>query len=109
MSPAPVPQDTPHLTAGFWPFAHSSPAVTEAQQDPELVHIRVDFAYRLSRAVHVTATGLLRATRVTPHDQGGRVLRTGRHPWRGAGFSSVYSGSPNTPLLTASFAVRYMA
>ncbi|WP_353940372.1 TetR family transcriptional regulator [Streptomyces sp. HUAS MG91] len=46
-------------TAGLWPFAHPSPAVIEAQQDPELADTKVDFAERLGRALHLSATGLL--------------------------------------------------
>lgn len=46
-------------TAGLWPFAHPSPAVAEAQQDPELADTRVDFAQRLGRTLHVAVTGLL--------------------------------------------------
>lgn len=46
-------------TAGLWPFAHPSPAVAEAQQDPELAHTRVDFPDRLSRTLHIAVTGLL--------------------------------------------------
>ncbi|MET7695228.1 TetR/AcrR family transcriptional regulator [Streptomyces sp. NPDC005483] len=46
-------------TAGLWPFAHPSPAVSEAQRDPELAATKVDFAARLGRMVHVAATGLL--------------------------------------------------
>ncbi|MEU6840383.1 TetR family transcriptional regulator [Streptomyces sp. NPDC046716] len=46
-------------TAGLWPFAHPSPAVVEAQQDPELADTKVDFADRLGRALHLSTTGLL--------------------------------------------------
>ncbi|WP_426570221.1 TetR family transcriptional regulator [Streptomyces canus] len=46
-------------TAGLWPFAHPSPAVTEAQQDPELADTKVDFAARLGRTLHIAVTGLL--------------------------------------------------
>ncbi|WP_053846882.1 TetR family transcriptional regulator [Streptomyces sp. NRRL B-24085] len=46
-------------TAGLWPFAHPSPAVSEAQRDPELAPTKVDFAARLGRILHVAATGLL--------------------------------------------------
>lgn len=46
-------------TAGLWPFAHPSPAVVEAQQDPELAATKVDFAERLGRTLHIAATGLL--------------------------------------------------
>lgn len=46
-------------TAGLWPFAHPSPAVAEAVQDPGLVHHRVDFAQRLSRGPCVAVTGLV--------------------------------------------------
>lgn len=47
------------LTAGLWPFANPSPAVAEALEDSELAHTRVDFAERLSRALHVAVTGLI--------------------------------------------------
>ncbi|MGW2779577.1 TetR/AcrR family transcriptional regulator, partial [Streptomyces olivaceoviridis] len=40
-------------------FAHPSPAVAEAQQDPELAATKVDFAERLGRTLHIAATGLL--------------------------------------------------
>ncbi|MEW2290297.1 TetR family transcriptional regulator [Streptomyces sp. NPDC047841] len=46
-------------TAGLWPFAHPSPAVAEAQEDPELAGTKVDFAERLGRTLHVTVAGLL--------------------------------------------------
>jgi AcrR family transcriptional regulator len=46
-------------TAGLWPFACPSPAVAEAQQDPELAGTRVDFAERLSRTLHIAVAGLL--------------------------------------------------
>jgi AcrR family transcriptional regulator len=46
-------------TAGLWPFAHPSPAVVEAQQDPELAATKVDFGERLGRTLHIAATGLL--------------------------------------------------
>ncbi|MDH6514335.1 AcrR family transcriptional regulator [Streptomyces sp. SAI-135] len=45
-------------TAGLWPFAHPSAAVSEAQRDPELAATKVDFAARLGRILHVTVTGL---------------------------------------------------
>ncbi|MFD8565671.1 TetR/AcrR family transcriptional regulator [Streptomyces sp. NPDC059639] len=45
--------------AGLWPFAHPSPAVVEAQRDPELADTKVDFAERLGRALYLSATGLL--------------------------------------------------
>lgn len=46
-------------TAGLWPFAHPSPAVAAAQQDPELAGTKVDFAQRLGRTLHIAAVGLL--------------------------------------------------
>ncbi|MFC8361854.1 TetR family transcriptional regulator [Streptomyces griseorubiginosus] len=46
-------------TAGLWPFAHPSPAVGEAQRDPELATTKVDFAARLGHILHVAVTGLL--------------------------------------------------
>src|SRR5262249_41600544 len=46
-------------TAGYWPFAHPSPAVAEAQRDPELAETKVDFAARLGRTLHIAVTGLL--------------------------------------------------
>ncbi|MFG3555750.1 TetR family transcriptional regulator [Micromonospora sp. NPDC047557] len=46
------------LIAGLWPFANPSPAVAEAVQDPLLAHSRVNFSDRLSRALHITVTGL---------------------------------------------------
>ncbi|KUN18805.1 TetR family transcriptional regulator [Streptomyces antibioticus] len=48
-------------TAGLWPFAHPSEAVTEAQRHPELAATKVDFAAMLGRTLHLLATGLLRA------------------------------------------------
>lgn len=48
-------------TAGLWPFAHPSPAVDEALQDPALAGVRVDFAARLGRALRLLVTGLLAA------------------------------------------------
>lgn len=45
-------------TAGLWPFAHPSPAVAQAQQDPELAHTKVEFPTRLARALHIAAAGL---------------------------------------------------
>ncbi|MFC4330855.1 TetR family transcriptional regulator [Streptomyces andamanensis] len=66
------------LTAGLWPFAHPSPAVTQAQQDPGLAHTRVDFADRLSRALHITLTGLVRDSARCTADH--RTPRSSRRP-----------------------------
>ncbi|MFF4836671.1 TetR/AcrR family transcriptional regulator [Streptomyces sp. NPDC001315] len=46
-------------TAGLWPFACPSPAVAEAQQDPELADTKVDFGERLSHTLHIAVVGLL--------------------------------------------------
>lgn len=46
-------------TAGLWPFAHPSDAVTEAQRDPGLADTKVDFSERLGRSLHLAATGML--------------------------------------------------
>ncbi|MCQ4212816.1 TetR/AcrR family transcriptional regulator [Streptomyces longispororuber] len=46
-------------TAGLWPFAHPSEAVSEALEDPELAGTKVDFAARLGRTLQVTVAGLL--------------------------------------------------
>ncbi|MEV7074808.1 hypothetical protein [Streptomyces sp. NPDC093990] len=46
-------------TAGLWPFAHTSPAVSEAQRALELAATKVDFVARLGRILHVAVTRLL--------------------------------------------------
>lgn len=47
------------LLAGLWPFAHPSPAVQEAIEDPRLSSSRIDFAGALSRDLQLVITGLL--------------------------------------------------
>ena len=47
------------LIAGLWPFAHPSPAVLEAIDDPRLTSSHIDFAAALSRNLQLVTAGLL--------------------------------------------------
>jgi len=51
------------LIAGLWPFAHPSPAVLEAIDDPRLASSHIDFASALSRNLQLVIAGLLQLGR----------------------------------------------